>query len=360
MAVCNEVPEKPRSIPRKAGPRLRDVAAAAGVSVSTASRALSGAGASARALASVLSASERLGYRPDPVARAMRTGATGLAGIVVPAIGNPFFAELVEELESALRSSEFEIILGNSGGSVKEESHVVQTMVDRKVDALIVAPSNYQSSTAALVRAQHRAVIIQVDSEAGNVVSDFVGVDNAAGIRTVLEHVADEGCHTVAFVSATGTTSTGDARLRAFTEAVRRLSGSRTGLPQLKALGPPVLGSYSLEFGREAVRHLIGRGLPDAIVCGDDLIALGVVRELRVRKVAVPDEVVVTGFDGILFAELSDPPLTTLRQPVGAIATETARRLKARLSGDASPPQRSEIAPVLVVRGSSRRNTTSS
>lgn len=338
--------------------RLRDVAAAAGVSTSTASRALSGAGASPHALELVLAASERLGYRPDPVARAMRTGATGLAGIVVPAIGNPFFAELIEELESALRSSELAIILGNSGGSVKEESRVIDTMVDRKVDALIVAPSSYQLSTAALVRAQHRAAVIQVDSQAEGVVSDFVGVDNAAGILAALQHVTDVGCQSVAFVSATGSTSTGHARLRAFTEAIRRLSGSSTRLPQLKTIGPPVLGSYSLEFGREAVRRLVALGLPDAIVCGDDLIALGAVRELRLQEVAVPDDVVVTGFDGILFAELSDPPLTTLRQPIGAIAAETARRLTARLSGDESPAQRSQIAPVLVVRGSSRRAST--
>jgi LacI family transcriptional regulator len=91
-------------------------------------------------------------------------------------------------------------------------------------------------------------------------------------------------------------------------------------------------------------------------MCGADIIALGALRALRLHKVDVPGQVKVTGFDGILYAELCDPPLTTLRQPISVIATEVARLLNARLHGDSSPPRRSEVAPVLIVRRSSSEN----
>ncbi len=146
-------------------------------------------------------------------------------------------------------------------------------------------------------------------------------------------------------MSGTGSTA-GQARLQAFQEGVHRL-------PALKAQRP-LLGSFTLDFGREAVERITRqKQLPDAIVCGADIIALGVLRALRLHKIDVPGQVKVTGFDGILFAELCEPPLTTLHQPVPVIATEVARLLNARLHGDSSPPRRSEVAPVLVVRRSS-------
>ena len=327
--------------------RLSDVATAAGVSVSTASRALLGAGASEATVAAVLAASKRLGYRPDPVARAMRTRSSGLVGIVLPSIGNPFFAELVEALEGALRKYKLEIILGDSSGSVEQEARRIETMVDRKVDGLLVIPAHHVESAPMLRQAASHIRLVQVDRQVDGVMADYVGLDNAAGIRLVLEHLAGEACRDVLFVSETGCTSTGMARLQAFELMINQVPGV--------VARAPILGSFSLQFGRQSVSELMRgrRKLPEAIVCGADFIALGVVRELLLRGVKVPEEVKVTGFDGIVFTELCDPPLTTLLQPVSAIATEAARVLHSRLRGDSSPPHRSEVAPTLVVRRSS-------
>lgn len=328
-------------------PRLRDVAEEAGVSVSTASRALSGAkGASSRAAAAVLAASQKLGYRPDPVARAMRARTTGLAAMVVPGIGNPFFAELVEAIGSALQERGFEMILADSQGSVKAEALRLETMIDRKVDGLIVIPTDYRASGLALSYALARVPVVQVDRQVDALAGDYVGVDNAYGIRAVLGHISDQGCREVVFVSDSAASSTGRNRLEAFEQGIRRVGG-------LKAR-PPLLGSFSIAFGRQAVQKLVSNGrLPEAIICGSDLIALGAIRELHRQGIAVPGEVKITGFDGILFSELCDPPLTTLRQPLGEIASEAVRLLSARMNGDISPPRRSEIAPVLVVQQSS-------
>ncbi len=338
-------PRQPGTISARS--RLKDVAVEAGVSISTASRALSGAkGTSERAVAAVLAASQKLGYRPDPVARAMRARTTGLAAMVVPGIGNPFFAELVEAVGNALRGHGLEMILADSQGSVKEEALRLETMIDRKVDGLIVIPTDYRASALALRYALATVPVVQIDRQVDGLAGDYVGVDNAAGIRAVLEHVAEQGCHDVVFVSDSAASSTGRNRLEAFEQGIRRVDG-------LKAR-TPLLGAFSLAFGREAVQKLTQRRpLPDALICGSDLIALGAIRELHRQDIAIPATVKITGFDGILFADLCDPSLTTLRQPLETIANEAVRLLRARMDGDTSPPRRSEITPVLQVHQSS-------
>lgn len=326
--------------------RLKDVATAAGVALSTASRALSGTGASEETRAAVLAASERLGYRPDPLARALRTRITGLAGIVVPGISNPFFAELVEALEAALRPYGLEMILGDSSGSVEDEARRLDTMIARKVDGLIVVPIHHHASANALERAARSVALVQVDRQIDGLEADYVGVDNMAGIRAALEHLKHEGCRSVVFVSETGDTSTGRARLHAFQSTIGHVA-------DLKAR-TPILGSFSYDFGQYAVRKVLHqRRLPDALLCGADVIALGASRELGLKGITIPEDIKISGFDGIFFSELSDPPLTTLRQPVATIADEAARLLDARLRGDNSPPHYREIAPSLIVRRSS-------
>lgn len=328
--------------------RLRDVAAAAGVSLSTASRVLSGsARTSPRTVAAVLAASERLGYHPNLVARGLRSRATGLAGIVVPGIGNPFFAELVEALESALREAGLDMILGDSGGPPDEEAQRLQTLVDRQVDGLILIPTGHHSSADAVHRASLAVPIVQIDRQVDGFPADYVGVDNRLGIKLALTHLADQGCRTIGFASDDATSSTGRSRSEAMHATIAQM-------PDL-VLGPELLGSFSISFGKKAARTLLDNPpLPDAVVCGSDLIALGIVCELRAAGVPIPEEIKVTGFDGVLFAELSDPPLTTVRQPIQDIADEAVRLLQARMRGDRVPAHRIEIAPSLVVRRSTR------
>jgi LacI family transcriptional regulator len=327
--------------------RLRDVAAAAGVSMSTASRVLSGApGVSPRSAAAVVAASKRLGYRPNLIARGLRARTTGLVGIIIPGIGNPFFAELVEALESVLYEASLDMILCDSRGTDTDEARRLQTLLDRRVDGLIMIPAGHHSSAPAMRWARRSVPIVEIDRQVDRLPADYVGVDNALGIRLTLEHLAGQGASTVAFVSDETASSTGRSRFDAFRLTVPRVPGLE--------MGETLLGSFSVEFGQEAARQLLRHSrLPDAVVCGSDLVALGIVREFRPSGIAIPETVKVTGFDGILFSELCDPPLTTVLQPVQAIAAEAVRLLQSRMRGDQTAPRRSEIAPSLIVRRSS-------
>ena len=139
--------------------------------------------------------------------------------------------------------------------------------------------------------------------------------------------------------------STGSRRREAFETEVRKVKG---------LVASPTLIRTSVDFGQEAVAHSCADAVfPTAIICGADIIALGVLRGLSDRHIDVPSQVKVTGFDGPLW-EFCEPPITTASQPVEAIAGEAVDLLRARLSGDVSPPHRHEIAPVLKVRRSSR------
>jgi len=333
------------SIPGTA--RLRDVAAAAGVSTSTASRVLSGApGVSPGSAAAVAAAARRLGYRPNLVARGLRARTTGQVGIIIPGIGNPFFADLLEALESVLYDANLDMILSDSRGTHTDEARRLQTLLDRRVDGLIMIPAGHHSSAPAMRWAHWSVPIVQIDRQVDGLPADYVGVDNALGIRLTLDHLAGQGASTVAFVSDSTASSTGRNRFDAFRLTVPRVPG----LEMAQAL----LGSFSIDFGQEAARQLMRHPqLPDAVVCGSDLVALGVVREFRQSGIAIPDTVKITGFDGILFGELCDPPLTTVLQPVQAIAAEAVRLLQSRMRGDQAAARRSEIAPSLIVRRSS-------
>jgi LacI family transcriptional regulator len=328
-------------------PSLHDVARMAGVSRSTVSRVLTGAAnVSPEAVGAVRAATRKLGYRPDPIARAMRSGSSGCIGMVVPEIGNPFFAELVEAIERELQAHDVELMITDSRDSVQNERRRIESLLDRRVDGLIVIPVESSSSAPALEDVTAIPIVL-LDRKVDSLPGDFVGVDNAAGIRAVLQHVAAQGARTVVFVSGDASTSTGASRLNAFHAQVADLVGT-----------PPVhrLGSFTVEFGQKATGELLAEGaLPDAIVCGSDVVAIGVLHALSDAGVGVPDDVLVTGFDGIRLAHLMRPTLTTVSQPIADLAVEAVRLVLMRIGGDTGPTRRSEIAPTLHVRQSSTR-----
>ncbi len=179
---------------------------------------------------------------------------------------------------------------------------------------------------------------------------DFVGVDNEAGILAAIEHVCDQGRRTFAFVSSKTIDSPAVLRLRAYRNRVRQLDAASSQRV--------LLGDYSLDWGWKATQRLLADPpLPEAVVCGADIIALGVIAALREADVDVPGDVAVVGFDDIAFASVSVPTLTTLRQPADAIGAEAVRLLQKRIKGTTSEPQRITLPPELLVRrstGSSR------
>jgi LacI family transcriptional regulator len=331
--------------PRRA--RLQEVAEAAGVSVATASRVLAGSPRVAPATKrAVLKASAKLQYRRDPIARALRTQRTGTIGMLVPDISNPFFAELIEAVARTLETLDLDLLLADSQGSPGREARWFAEMGERRSDGLLVVPSHHHDSREALQAAAAAMPVLQLDRRVDGIAADFVGVDNLVGMRLLVEHLVAVGVSSLTLVSGQASSSTGRGRLAAFHASLEGQDGLRAQ--------EPILGEFSIAFGRAAGRRLLERDeLPEAIVCGSDSIALGLLSELNRVGRRPPEDVLIVGFDGIVMSELTDPPLTTVKQPCSAMAAEAARLLKMRLDGSEAPPQRSEIAPELIVRDSS-------
>jgi LacI family transcriptional regulator len=327
--------------------QLRDVAAEAGVSISTASRVLTGSGrCSPAARRAVEEAARRLSYQPNRIARALRARSTGSVGMIVPWLRNPFYAELVEAVDVFLEQVGLDLVLADARGLWEDEARRIHALVSRRVDGLIVVPTDEQASTRAVFEASQSIPVVQLAYQTG-LSTDYVGLDNELGIRLVLDHLVELGANSVRFVSSTISSSAGRVRLQAFWQGAEERSLHRE---------EPILGRFTANFGRRAVRQILDDGvMPDAIVCASDVVALGVIGELRAEGIAVPDDVMVTGFDDIVFAELCDPPLTTIHQPRRRLADATVSALVTRIGGGSEPARRIEIPPHLVVRRSSLR-----
>ncbi|UQA97166.1 LacI family DNA-binding transcriptional regulator [Streptomyces halobius] len=325
---------------------LRDVARASGCSVATVSRVLAGTRpVGAETTRTVREAAERLGYRPNQVARALRSRSTGTVGLVLPQITNPFFPALVRELEHALHAEGRAVLLADCDDDPATEAARISAFLDRQVDALLVIPVDERHSRDAVARAAARVPLVLLDRGCGPGVADAVAVDNAAGMALVLEHLAATGRRRPCFVGADGTASAAVERRTAYEAGAGAFGPTAPGRVEL--------GDFSVEWGRTAVNR-IWPSRPDAFVCANDLIAVGALQRLRQLGADVPGEVAVTGFDDIPLAGLADPALTTVRQPVAELAAEAAWLLARQPDGGGAGSRRTvRLAPELVVRASS-------
>jgi LacI family transcriptional regulator, galactose operon repressor len=324
---------------------MREVAEAAGVSTATVSRVISGARAvTPEAERAVTRAVGRLGYRPHYVARALRKRTTNTIGMVVPRIANPFFPQLVQAVERALQPRGCELLLCDSQDDPVVEARRIAALLEGRVDALVLIPCHSGASRPALKQASARIPVVQLDRAVTRSGTDLVSVDNRAGIRAVVEHLRGLGKDRLAFVGADPGISSAGERLKGFLESVTARGGRSV-----------LLGDFSAEWGEQAARKTIEHR-PNAVICANDLIAVGLMHGLRRMGLSIPGDMAITGFDDIdLVAELAEPALTTVRQPVDALAARVVHVLEARLRGEERPRASHKLLPELVPRESTGR-----
>lgn len=327
------------------GATIQDVATRAGVSVATASRSLSGKrGVRPDNYQRVVTAARELDYEPNAVAAALRSRTTHTIGMVVPRVSNPFFATLVEAVELRLQQGQRSLLLSISHYDPDIELQRIRALLDRRVDAIISIPCHQERSSSTIRIAESRVPTVQLDLKPDGNATGWVGVDNASGVGQAIDHVVAAGATSLAFVGASPTDSSAQARLESY-----RRAAARCGVDHEAVL----LGDFTIDWGQRAAAQLLERNeLPGAVICGNDTIALGVLRVLTQHGIRVPGQVQVTGFDDIPYAELADPSLTTLRQPQQQMATEVVRMLTDQLAGRSERTRRVAVVPELVVRAS--------
>ncbi|RRQ25164.1 LacI family transcriptional regulator [Rhodococcus sp. Eu-32] len=326
---------------------IRDVAERAGVSTATVSRALSGSRPVSDELArTIRKAADDLGYSGNIIASSLRRSRTDTVGMVVPSIANPFFTSLVENVEHVLSQRGLQLFLCDSRSDPDVEAQRLRSLVSRQVDGIIISPCHGARSAEAVRTSAKALPVVQLDRFAKDTHTDWVGVDDDAAQALVMDHLDSLGVRTAAFISSTLTNSSTELRRAGFFR-----HAARVGIETREEW--TLLGSYSIEWGRAASHTILDNGSrPDAVVCADDLIALGVLQSCSALGLSVPGDVMVTGFDDIPFSALSSPPLTTVRQPQERIAIEAARLLDQAMNDTVTGAAHIALKPELVVRQS--------
>lgn len=330
-------------------PTLRDVAEAAGVHAATASRALNPATrglVNADTARRVMKVAETLGYRPNPIARGLKTSKSQTVGLVIPDLTNPLFPPIVRGMEDVLEPAGFSGLIVNTDNDPGRELAQIESLRSRQVEGLIVATALIDHPLLVkLHREGVKMVMVNRRTEGINVPS--ITPDDATGISLAVEHLAELGHRRIVHLAGPQTTSTGVVRARSFRNTVRELGLDND--PDLVT----TCEFWNEEDGARALRGLLDRGIDfTAIVAGNDLIALGCYDVFAERGIVCPDDVSVVGFNDMPFLDKLRPPLTSVAVPHHQIGVEAARMLLETID-EPDRPARSVLLPLtLRVRGS--------
>jgi LacI family transcriptional regulator len=330
-------------------PNLSALAAALKLSPSTVSRVLSGQAERFRISPAtrerVLAAAAKSGLVVDAVARGLRLRTTHTLGLVIPDISNPFFAALARQIEHQARAHGYSVLLADSQESVEVEAEAVRLMRGRRVDGLVIAPVG-TASRVALAPLAGRLPLVLID----RILPDFAGpsvtADNFAGARDATRLLIARGHRRIGCLQGRPDSSVQEERLRGHQAAL-----AEAGI----AMDPALLcgGVHAPDAGRLGMETWFGPSgaAPTAVLAFGNLLALGALQALRRLGLGVPEDVSLIAFDDQPWTELIAPPLTTVAQPVEALAEAAMRRLFERLraTASASPAASAEVLSVRLI-----------
>jgi len=348
---------------RTDGPRrrtLQDVAEALGLTANTVSRALNDKpGVSAVTRARIKAEAERIGYVPNAHARSLVLGSRKTLGVIITDLANPFFNDLVSEVEELAIRAEYTLLLLLSDEDPEREQVAVETALRSGVDGILGVPVQGRSNPwTAVTRAGVPLVLLS--RELPELGVDLYSNDNEAGRRMTVETVIERGARDIVLVEEDLRISTVTHRVDSFHHALEA-HGIRVDAHRM-ALVPSrrTARGASLWRGEDAYRvvsDLLDTGrVPDAFLVGNDYFALGLYAALRERGIRVPDDVLVIGWGDYPFSRFLDPPLSTLRLPAIEVARRATRRLLALIDGTAEPgPVAEYFQPELLLRASTNR-----
>ena len=327
---------------------IKDIARLARVSHPTVSRALQNSPlVKAETAARIQKIAAETGYRASAVARGLVTRRTRTIGLVVTTVADPFAGEAVCGIEETANDHGYAVILANSNADPERERTMVQALAERRVDGILVTSSRVGALYLPLLKELMVPIVLVNDQYPGEFVHSVM-IANQEGMRAAAEHLIALGHRRIAYI--------GDRF--GYQSDADRLAGYREALEAARI--PPaaelvVHGDGKPGGAESAMARLLAlKDPPTAVCCYNDMSALGAMRTIRGHGLRVGEDVSVTGFDDLFFAEFTDPPLTTVRQPMrrmGRLAMESLLKL---MAGDRSVPQ-VRVAAELVTRASTAR-----
>lgn len=324
--------------------KITEVAERAGVSAATVSRVLNGDDrVRPAARERVRAAVAELGYRPNRLASNLRRQRAEMIGVVIPDVENPHFYGMVRVVEAAAYQRGFRVLLCNIGDSAEKQRAYLRVLAaERVVGVVLTAMDAAGEEIGRLVT--EGVPVVAYDRLVADPRVDAVVADNAEGARRATDHLLRAGHERVGFVAGLSGLQIAADRLAGYEQAMRE-----AGLPPRVAIG-----HFRPEGAYGAAGQLLDGPEPvTALVVASNLMTIGVLRALRARRARVPEDVALVAIDDPFWADLVDPPLTTLAQPVQRMAERTAKLLFERINGERDTPQHVVFDFELRVRQSS-------
>jgi LacI family transcriptional regulator len=337
---------KERTEPSQRRATLQMVAEAAGVHRSTAARALNPGTShliSAEVTERVREVARQLGFRRDALAAGLRTGRSGLIGVVLPDIANPLFSPILGGIEAALADHGYSALVANTGDNPRRQLEVVEQLMARRVDGFVLATVQRHDTVVDACLCAGVPTVLVNRAEDTNRLSAVV-TDDIGGMRLAVQHLLELGHRRIGHIAGPAHISTGFLRRRGFEEAMRSA--------RLDVSAVVVASAYAREAGRAAAAELLRRSNVTGIAAANDLLALGAYEELRARKLICPDDVSIVGHNDVPLVDMVDPPLTTVRISHLEMGESAARILLRQMEGATVQPEVHVTNATLVVRAS--------
>jgi len=323
---------------------IKDVAREANVSTASVSRVLAGRPhASAQMRERVLAVAQELNFRPNALARSLRTTGTQTVGLVVPDLLNPFFTELARAVVDTARGAGFSVIVGNADEDPVQQDQYIRILLERQVNGLIVVPT---IETSPLLReaAERGHHLVLVDRPAQDVNAPMVLADGAAAIHQLVDHLVRTGHRDLGIITGPDRAGSSRERLSSFREA---LAQHGLALPDQRIWH----GDFRADSGRVAMADLLASAaFPDGVLVANGSMALGALQVLAERgraRIGIPDELALAVFDDMPWFSLLSPTITAIEQPTTRLGERAMQMLLALISGHDVADERIDCRLVL-------------
>lgn len=322
------------------GATLKDISAAANASISTVSNIINRRPIpyADETRKRVLKVAEELNYRPNRVAKGLRSGRTDTVGLVIPNRRYSFFADIAIAVEKFAKQQSCHVVtVYCTDNEDVHDEHLaeLETLTARQVDGMVIVPPGQNEH---VIRAYQKLVkrdipLVLMDQDLQNVHADFIGTDDIASAKQAVAYLIERGHRRIAHLSGAHRAVSGQGRLDGYRQAL-----AQAGLAATDEL---VFGrTFSEEDFVPAVTQLLEtRPLPTAVFCAHDLMAAEVYKQCWQRSIRIPQDISVVGYCGFMLCDYLTPPLTTMVQPVAEMAHQAMEMLFGRIADDETPPE---------------------
>ncbi|MCR8634798.1 LacI family DNA-binding transcriptional regulator [Paenibacillus radicis (ex Xue et al. 2023)] len=325
---------------------LKEVAKLAGVSTATVSNALNRTKyVSEEVMDKIHSAIQELNYQPNIVAKSLRVQESRIIGLLISDIANPFLTIVVRGIEEELAKSNYNILLCNTDSSVEKERKYLEVLIGKRVDGLIISSAgNTGDYFRSLDKTGVPMVFLNRCPEFMN--SDVIMTNNIQGAYCATEHLIRHGYTKIAIIAGPSSISTGKDRLIGYKRALEDY-----GVNESDQLVKE--GFFNTQSGYDKMKELMEQDIkPDAVFISNNSMTLGAYKYLKEAGLRVPDQVAVLGYDDPDWAEIVDPPITTIRQPAYQLGVQAASLMLARIKDSQVKREIMYMDPALIIRRS--------